>query len=74
MPLNRAQKPESYLKITSKTVSKKMLKYSSKKKLFFLKITLGRSLFISNTTKVFNVIALATANSLVLGINPILKK
>jgi hypothetical protein len=57
MPLNRAQKPESYLKITSKTVSK-MLKYSSKKKLFFLKITLGRSLFISNTTKVFNVIAL----------------
>jgi hypothetical protein len=72
MPLNRARKPESYLKITSKTVSK--MQYSSKKINIFLKITLGRSLFISNTTKVFNVIALATANSLVLGINPILKK
>jgi hypothetical protein len=33
MPLNRA-KPESYLKITSKTVSK-MLKYSSKKNQYF---------------------------------------
>jgi hypothetical protein len=72
MPLNRARKPESYLKITSKTVSK-MLKYSSKKINIFFENNFGK-IYLSLTTKVFNVIALATANSLVLGINPILKK